>query len=809
MIGAFDSRITFYSQQVRALSIVHALKATGVLNDGVHVAVVGAGAAGVTAAAAAALLGNVHVHLYEREDDVLPMQRATSRRRLDPHIYGWPNVTSDDSIADLPLLDWKSGPARDVRNDVADEFAAIKQAVPHRLNVYTQNNIRDVRPVGGRLELDIRRAPRVGEISRDIDGQIQDGNVVDLLLLAFGFGLEAGEVFPGVPNTSYWLDGGVPGPQFEGNATPRFLVSGNGDGGLIDLVAAASANFDHAGTIEAIVNQPDIDSITSELLAIDHEALAALREGRGFDFIGEYDARIRPDLERMGLIARMAGRLRRGVRLTLQTLKPEVFSIETATLNRVAAYLVIRACALGGQAEFRHFHGADIAKCDAPSPLPYPALYWFTCSGQRFGVDKVIVRRGPDRITARVPFANVLAGYEDAHKDWSALHGTDAIVPRLGAAARAALKAKAREFLIPAAKHSVRHRRQHEPNAVRIQRDEAMIRWSGDVAPAEVTQLWDSGQNELEVLVPGSPDSLGPVAAALVRLVLHARNASFVGDPTDWKAFVEKWTSKSTHAENLSSPPIRPNPSGVTRDPTLATSDDIALSLHKGMSRWLLGQMNVTIEKFVSLGRDDSYTVGFVAAPDLRSAMRTIWHVWRGQFEADDALLDRFLRLVICAEDDDARQDEARVLLGPNRLSVVTRAVAAALAIAAAWQDTAPRNSRPGNLSRGLDAFGHACGAERIGGRPMSIAAVSFMWNTDFVLLSHLTAPPTVEFLAQSSLAEVGDKQPRLSQPGNGGMFMALDSAFHSATEAGLAAMTEFVKSVEHRHFERLRAEVA
>lgn len=90
VIGAFDSRITFYSQQVRALSLVHALRDQGILYDGLRVAVIGGGAAGITAAAAAALAADVTVDLYERADDVLPLQSATRSRRLDTHIYGWP-----------------------------------------------------------------------------------------------------------------------------------------------------------------------------------------------------------------------------------------------------------------------------------------------------------------------------------------------------------------------------------------------------------------------------------------------------------------------------------------------------------------------------------------------------------------------------------------------------------------------------------------------------------------------------------------------------------------------------------------------
>ena len=82
VIGSFDRRITFYSQQVRALSLVHALKELGYLHSNPRIAVVGGGAAGVAAAAAAALVSKSHVVLFEWAVELLPLQSTTDRRRL-------------------------------------------------------------------------------------------------------------------------------------------------------------------------------------------------------------------------------------------------------------------------------------------------------------------------------------------------------------------------------------------------------------------------------------------------------------------------------------------------------------------------------------------------------------------------------------------------------------------------------------------------------------------------------------------------------------------------------------------------------
>lgn len=812
MIGAFDSRITFYTQQVRALQLVHALREQGILYDGLRVSVVGGGAAGVTAAAAAALIVGANVDLYERGDEVVPLQRATSRRQLDPHIYGWPAVGSDDPIAALPLLDWASGPSRAVRDDVKAEFEAIIQATAPRLKVHVRHNVVASRTAGAAVQLDFHRDVRAGEEPDAPDGHKFGQATFDVLLLAFGFGLEPVQAIPGVQSASYWDEAGIPVAEFAGRPTPRFLISGNGDGGLIDLVAAASANFDHARTIGDIVRQPNIDQIAPQLLEIDRQAFAAFQAGNGFDFLAAYDASLRADLLGLGLFDLVANRLRPGVRLVLQTLRPEVFSIETATLNRLAAYLVIRACEDGAQTDFTHVHGADLTPIPQPAGADYQAPLWFVCAGQTFGVDRAIIRRGPERAVARAPFVDLIAGYDIAHTDWRQLHGADAIVPKLSTDAYQSFLGLARNHHLPVAGHLQRSLHQHLPVVVRAQAGAGLIRWSGDLMPERIADAWAAGINSVEVLAPGTPASLGPVAPALVRLVLHSGRATLVSDPGTWRAFADPLTSASAHTQHLASLAIRAGPVGGTQNLRQEPAATVATTLHSAMNRWMLSSIDMIVQAYTASGRDPSNVIGFVAAQDLRQRMRDIWAAWNAQFLANNELLDRFLRLTICAEDDDARQEEARVLVGPHKLPHIARAVAAALAIAAAWPDTGPRAQRPGNLSRTLPVGapwqGHACAAELISREPAAIAAASHMWRTHFVVLSQINTPLSVVALAQTGLADVDQEQPSLDQPGGGGMFLTLDAAFRAAAEASLAAVTSLLSDIEVSHFQRLSAAV-
>ncbi|QNE05080.1 ABC-three component system protein [Croceicoccus marinus] len=814
VIGAFDSRITFYSQQVRALELIYALRHQAILQDTHRVAVVGAGAAGLSAAASIALLSTARVDLFERSDEVLPLQRASQLRHLDPHIYAWPAIGSDDPAAELPILDWTAGPAATVRQDVKLEFENVVALFPQRIRVNLRHEVTDSGLAGGKPQLTFRRDPHAGEAGNGPDLRVSAQATFDLVILAFGFGLEPAHTPAGV-TVSYWSDASVPVSEFQGRAAPRFLISGNGDGGLIDLVAAASADFDHAGMIQQIANQAGMDAIFERLETIDKQAQAAFDAGNGFDFTAAYDASIRDDLDQLGLFELVTNRLRPGVRLTLQTLGPEAFTIQTARLNRLAAYLVLRACETKAQTEFTHVHGNDLAPTAAPVPQPYPAPLWFQCGGTTFGVDAAIIRHGPDRSGARLPFTELLGDYATTHNAWLKLHGEAVRIPAISPAAREALVIAAQQAGLPLPLYQQRQLQLQRPRRIRVQPDGSGLRWSGDLASAAIGDLWAPPTPPVNIYVPSPPDQLGGVAGAIVRFALHSGRATLIAGPGDWRAFIDPLTTGSAHAEHLPPPAIEAGaPAGATQNVEQSGSDNLSLVLHGALNAWVLNAANQTLGDFIGTGRDPGQTIGFPAAPDLRVRMGEIWAGWHAQLAATPELLDRFLRLMVCAEDRDEGLDEARVLIGPRKLPSIIRGIAAALAVASAWPDTLPHDARPGNLSRmpggGQQKCGHVCGAERIAREPTAIAAATFMWRTHFVILSQLTTPITIAEQAEVGIGEIGQAQPGLDETtGAGGLFLTLDAAFRAAAGTGLADLTALLNAAETDYFQRLAAAAA
>lgn len=804
VIGCFDRRITFYSQQVRALSLVHALKDQGYFNANPRIAVVGGGAAGVTAAAAAALVSHANVVLFESSAELLSLQSTTERRHLDPHIYDWPAYDTTDPIADLPILDWESGTCRSVREDVLVGFEDISVRLGQRLQRRMRHRVSGLAVAAGGYDLSFV----------DLDGPaLAAGNELterfSLVLLAVGFGLEPHEPVQNIQSASYWSDAGVPVAEFEGRPTPRFFVSGAGDGGLIDLVAAGAMDFDHAGMIRTITQHPGIDEISATLAAIDVRARAADAAGDRFDFLSAYDDELLGQLTAIGLIAAVAGQLRPGVRLTLQTQHAEMFEVSTSTLNRLAAYLTIKACDADAQRTFRHLQCGAVARVAAPVPAPEPAAdFWLDCAGQTVAADAVIVRRGPGRERVRGPFGDHLASYADTHREWLARYGDATLVPKLSGQARTLFREAAGDAQIPLSPRVQRQIAQQLPIPVQLRRDSHQVRWSGAIPANDLVRAWSSDQ-AFEIILPDGPDLLGPAAVAILRIVCHSRTSRLHASPALWSQHVRALSTNSQHAEGIAMPTIvGGNPGGAAQNPVSMASDILARRIHRALDSWLLEQLNAHLGTFFASNADPARAIGLTIAPDLRAVMAETWVHWHAAFGDDAALLSHFLRLMICAVGDDDNRDAGQVLVGPAKWKEIIRGIAVALAIAAAWQTTSPKGAGPGNLVRLRDGdsdwAGHGCAADLINGSDMSLCAAAYMWQTQFVILIVKT---TIEVArnAERPFTQIATDQPALSETdGSGPVIMSINREFSEAVAAGLDALRALLAAVETRHFEAL-----
>ncbi|WP_225412312.1 NACHT domain-containing protein [Stigmatella hybrida] len=384
LLGCFDKRVTLYAQQCRALNLVHALVEHEELRAGVRVAVIGGGVGGLTAAAAVRLTG-ASVTLYEKEKQLLPIQRAAHHRWVHPHIYEaleWP--TTD--VSDLPVLPWKAGPASDVVMQLEAAFEKLASTMG---------------------SIHIHRNTLINKISKGTSGSVllMDKNHVqtqyDIVIVAVGFGQESSSA--DITNArssfckspiSYWASDELT-EQVDGK---RILISGSGDGALIDLARALVADFRHAEFVEDLLRNSLYQPLRRQFMEIEDR----LRMKTDVCLWSEYSKRIQVPQEVFEFL-----RTREDANVTFNFSHYGFFDRGTALHNRLLAFLFLSA-QRGGNSLVNRWPGR-IIKVDAsdkaqrvfvdPRAKPHESAETFidhaplVLEGREF--DIVVLRHGP------------------------------------------------------------------------------------------------------------------------------------------------------------------------------------------------------------------------------------------------------------------------------------------------------------------------------------------------------------------------------------------------------------------------------
>ena len=230
-IGGFRPPITFLSQQHRALNLIWALLETHYDFTGKSIAVVGAGLAGLTVASALRVLGSTVV-VYEQTTSILPLQQGNSTRFVLPHVYEWPTPGSAYPRTHLPFLNWQADPAGVIAQDVINQWNRLG------LEVETDTPIRRVR-----LIVDQPTIEFPDRTTRDFD----------LIIIASGFGIEHSRLAAHTP--PYWRNDDLDQPVMR-NGIFTCLISGIGDGGLLDALRIRLSNFRHGEFLSWLLRHP-------------------------------------------------------------------------------------------------------------------------------------------------------------------------------------------------------------------------------------------------------------------------------------------------------------------------------------------------------------------------------------------------------------------------------------------------------------------------------------------------------------------------------------------------------------------------
>lgn len=328
VVGCFDRRITFYAQQARALTLIKALFDDGDLCAEQSVGVIGGGAAGITAAVAAMTRG-CRVVLYEAGDGLLRYQYNSVRRYIHPHLYDWPQEGTEIPDAGLPLLNWSANDADHVacqlRNQV-DEYAVQSGEA---LKIRTNSHIIDL----GRLHAP-QGHPRVQLIGNE--GDINES--FHVVIIAIGFGAETTSVVDH-KNISYWTGDDIQGAASAGEKR-RILISGAGDGGLIDLARATLNDFRQDKFLAALTAKPGLLALAGAMYRIDQTASKSGSYGSQNINLYKRYCELKIDGDVFEAVTNMK---RSDTEVTFNHSLAEIFSLESALINRLIGLLLIRA----------------------------------------------------------------------------------------------------------------------------------------------------------------------------------------------------------------------------------------------------------------------------------------------------------------------------------------------------------------------------------------------------------------------------------------------------------------------------------
>lgn len=223
-LGCCSGRVTIASQQQRAINLVWALNELGLL-EGKRILVIGAGFAGLMFAALCKTIApSAILQMFDSSGEGLHLQRNNVTRFIQPNIYDWPSPTARYPRTQFPLLNWVSGSAGAVVDDVLRQWERLGIQVQRRRAKYIRSGI-----------------PAVVVWDDENDGHEQSA---DIVVIAVGFGLEKGVLARS--SVSYWSNDPLNQSHLGLAQKARILISGKGDGGLIDAIRAKIVDFDHA-----------------------------------------------------------------------------------------------------------------------------------------------------------------------------------------------------------------------------------------------------------------------------------------------------------------------------------------------------------------------------------------------------------------------------------------------------------------------------------------------------------------------------------------------------------------------------------
>jgi hypothetical protein len=774
-LGCFESRVTVYAQQVRALNLASALVTENQIRPNGKVAIIGGGAAGITVAAAlVALCPKLqNLTLFERKSELLHLQMQSRDRYLHPHLYDWPRDGSLEPNAGLPILDWTAGIASSVASTLELRFKPFQEA-PF-VQVRTSTGVSGIIPVGSACRL-------------SLNSGVVEQTLFDAAVISAGFGYEK---YNDQGQPSYWDASSLVQPLRNGLPDPEFFISGTGDGALVDFSLAAYNHIAHEDLCRFIVERHDLNPVKHELLAIEAEAEV---EGDGYDLLEAYRTRVAnmlPD----SMLLDVHERLRADARVRIHSRSTCLFRRNTSILNRFLAFLAIWADEVTNTTSAKITVTTGLAlvapelRLDGIIHVTGEAPYKPYARFLRFGTDTETL------LLPFEPFAHAAKLQKLASPNTHV-----AATPVLTSSASQqyeALKSAPRFRVLTSIPTEVAPLTSPTFMINFRECSDGSLRWSGDAGA--IARAWIVPH--LGILCNFVPSRVPKLSIAVNRLLTHTNNSTLISpDKNEWE---RKWKKHTA-----------PTPSPHTRygRPTFITSENIdegaelpeAISeaqladlIHNHLDKQMLEELNTLIVE--SLDADSPRPYGWETSVGLRRLLQTRWSDWFERLGANAPMLRRFLVLMASDSDTQDLSGEGLVRVGMFTLqATILRAVLFSLHITEALSSRlAPGADFPGNLS-GDVLRAHACGVAWIDGIDISASFRNTSWKSRLILLSELQSPSSLTNRFQPRLDESDRGDPSLMREAayESAVVVSCDDSFRTASSGGKDSLAVHMEAI-------------
>lgn len=690
-IGAFDRRITFYSQQVRALRLAHALSRRGKLKPNDNIAVVGAGAAGVTAALGFALLGN-DVTLYDPATSILQLQSA-SPRLLHPHIYEWPGLGSLDDRAGLPVLDWSANHGGVVCTQLKADFDAAEARLQN-LAFKPAHTLTSLDRAGARW--------RLGLTTNGATTHRQFDHVV--LAIGFGDEISCGAALP----VHYWKQNSTGSAAAEPHSPATYIVSGNGDGGLTDLLNLLVQDFDHVGFTRRFLNY-----FSDDALRVTTEAACSGAAAR-VDLEPAFITHLLPLFGEWGVLDRLSQLLRSDRKVTINSSGPLFAASKASQLNQVMVFAVLEAAK-----QVSH----PVQRSSGQVTDVVASAGGFQVSGLKVDdvpltetLEHVILRHGPDRAQRYAP----AGAYFEAYKS----HVTALLAARPDLNVPPVLDRETYDFFeaLRIEKLEDHASQQASRASVATARSTLVI----GIDPAAHVPV-ERGSRRLLDIADKCEQLTGNIVlhlavapakiAGLADIVRLARASGgrivLVAGPdglSDWQKLV---------------PTIDAVPAAVSHYPALELD---VTGLDEAIDACLLRLLDQRVRSALASHHCD--TLGPLNA-SIAGAIGPTWAAWHTSLKADKALLSAFLRWLANVEQDQ------RSPWNGDHASIPHLATALVMMLATHHgEPLEPAFADRGNLKFSQNAVALGSGCQMVGQQPIAIWDQPDQWGVDALILS-------------------------------------------------------------------------